>query len=504
MYNLMIQGPMVREMTSRDAGRLQPRKKNFSEKVAALMFAVLCIALADVESDSITLGPNLDPSQFAPNFETVVDVRLFGFTSAILQASISSLLQNYLMRVDVTKPEKKSQTNVHHSFSARSAFFDLPANFSRDIASHIREHVASHPTTFAVYVIQSHNSARKGSNVVARGNSWIAFRFYDSESGPTDQLTASRIISRVFNIFNDVFVHPVRSVPRISVLNNSASVVVFQPPPLNAFNSIQVVRRSVASLASLVARAEEFDTDYVSVICAVCENGPCAADWLRRLPEYTATVARDALPIFLLPQSCPHQYAANDIAFAPTNSQIALEAVTRKALFAWEPGATAEPFFEIMARRNMAIYPLQDLTETLTKPVDEIAELKAQFASGAVAPRLLQTLDELYGMFIAAQKKYMRGLLKGGVRQVEQHWKTLENITQLIVDRWSVVSENVQRKRVCVGNLKDLTAHPSIFFRPSFYCVISLVSSALMWRVILKLARPREIIELWNGPQPLL
>jgi hypothetical protein len=152
----------------------------------------------------------------------------------------------------------------------------------------------------------------------------------------------------------------------------------------------------------------------------------------------------------------------------------------------------------------MAIYPLQDLTETLTKPVDEIAELKAQFASGAVAPRLLQTLDELYGRFIAAQKKYMRGLLKGGVRQAEQHWKTLENITQLIVDRWSVVSENVQRKRVCVGNLKDLTAQPSVFFRPSFYCLISLVSSAMMWRVILKLARPREVIELWNEPQPLL
>jgi hypothetical protein len=66
-------------------------------------------------------------------------------------------------------------------------------------------------------------------------------------------------------IFNDVFICPMNHQPRISVTNHSDSIIVFQPPPLNAFNSVQNIERSVAQLASLTVSAVEFDREPFTV-----------------------------------------------------------------------------------------------------------------------------------------------------------------------------------------------------------------------------------------------
>jgi hypothetical protein len=460
------------------------------------LFLLVSVTCQPSRNRSDPPASNLDPTRFAATFETVVDVRLFGFDAMILKEALSSLLSKYIMRVDVVK----GASPIYHSFSAKANFFTLPT-IVNDFDALIREHFSQNPTNFAVYVIRTNETVRKVTNVVARGDRWIALRFSEAEKTQSNRTTAYRIVSRVFDLFSDIFVRPIQFEPRISVTDNSDKIVIFQPRPLNAFNSVSILKHSISDLADLTITAVEFDTDYLSVVCAVCADSLCAANWLRRLPEYSTARSVGALPLFLLPQSCTHQFAAKDIAFAPTKIQSSLEAVGRKALFGWEPNHAAEPFFVIMARRNMAVYPLWGLSRKLMEPVDEINEL-SQF--NAVPQKVVRSLDGLYGEFIEGQKEYSRKLLDEGVDAAQDEWEGLVNITDRIIEQWAAVSENVQRRRVCVGNLRDLTRHPLIFLRPSFYCLLSLLGSIAMWRIILKLVKPKDVVGLWNRAGPLL
>jgi hypothetical protein len=263
------------------------------------------------------------------------------------------------------------------------------------------------------------------------------------------------------------------------------------------------LQRSLSRLVDVDVSAVELDTDYLSVLCSVCADGSTAARWLRRLPEFAKAQESNALPIFLLPQSCAHQFARSDIAFAPTKIQSSLEAVARKALFGWEPSPASEPFFEIIARRNIAIDPMLALLSRLRVPLRELEDLR-QFDTEVLSEAMIQSLDAAYGDFIDRQNKYLKKLLDDGVEATKGELTELENLTDLIVAQWSMVSENVQTRRVCVGNLRDLTYHPIIFMRPSFYCLLSIVGSLVMWKVILRLMKPKEVLGIWMEQERLL
>jgi hypothetical protein len=424
-------------------------------------------------------------------FKTVFPIRLFGFDKPDLRAAIHALLQNYVLRVDITNPGVAS-----HSFSATAEFRSLPPN-SSEIGPAIRDDFSRNSTQFGVYVIQCHDSPKKLNSFFARGSHWIALNFYDLEHGATDQITSFRIISRVFDAIKDVVVRPLPFRPRISILNRTDSIVVFQPAPLIAFNSAKILRQAAGSLADLTVKTVEFGTDALGTMCSFCTDSSCAAKWLRRLPEYANTRAENSLPIFLLPQSCPHQYASNDIAFAPTTIQTALEAVSRKALFGWESGGVAEPLFEIVALRNLAVFPLANLAGSFSP-----SDLRDVFEF--FAPDMWNTWMNIIQNFTSAQARFSATLMSAGIDEAMANWRELQDLAAQATEFWATTTETMQRRRVCVGNLRDLTSHPIVIFRPSFYCSVSLILSGLMWYNILKLLKPRQVLDFLEHPQPLL
>jgi hypothetical protein len=463
---------------------------------------LLLVAVVSSQNQTSPIAQNLHANLLNLNFETVVQVRLFGFSSSPLQSALAKLLRNYFMRTNIIKTPKYKGIPAHHSFSATAEFFDL-SNSTADIESLVRTHFDQSPTGFAVYVIRSQDSLRRPSNVVARGDRWIAFRFSEAEKGSTDQTTAYRILSRIADLLDDVFIPPLIHMPRLSVKNNSAKIVVYQPPPLNAFNAVSILKQTLGHLANLIVSAVELDPDSISLICSVCADGLCTVSWLQRLPEVTNAWASQSLPIFLLPPPCAHQFADNAIALAPTKVQSALEAVARQALFGWEPSPASEPFFEIIARRNMAVAPLGALLHRLSALLRELEELR-QFDAVVLPEKLIQSLNTAYGDFIARRDRYLRRLLDEGVEATLEEFAELENMTDAIVEQWALVSENVQTRRVCVGNLRDITYHPLIFMRPSFYCLLSVLGSLVMWKIILTLMRPKDVLGIWHEAEPLL
>jgi hypothetical protein len=459
------------------------------------------IAIASAKNQSTPITQNLDARLLDPHFETVVHIRLFGFSSSALQNALTAVLGRDFMRANVTAYDALLLASPHHSFSATAQFLDLP-NTSADPEALVRAHFNENPTTVAVYVVRSEDPVRVGPPAFARGPNWMAIRFCDSEKGLTDQATAYRILSRISDLLHSS-VHPLWFKPRVSVRNNSAKIIVYQPPPLNAFNVVSILKRSIGKLADVEISAVEFDTDCVLVICSLCPGVWCIATWLQRLPEFARAEESNAIAIFLLRERFTYDFGYFGLGVAPTNSQRSLEAVAWAALFGWNINAASESFSEIIARRNMAIGPILELTDQLRAPLLELEELR-QFSAEVLSEKLIQRLDAAYGEFITLRNRYLKRVLEEGIEETQAEFRELENLTGAIVEQWALVSENVQMKRVCVGNLRDLTYHPFIFMRPSFYCLLSVIGSLVMWRIILTLMKPKEVLGIWQEAEPLL
>lgn len=423
--------------------------------------------------------------QISVNFDTTVVIRLVGFHEKSLRPTLETILQRNMLRTSVL-PDSE---NVHHTFSATVEFYDSQLEF--------REHFEKKPAQFVVYIVKCDGISR----LIDRGNGWVAIAFGTNDVSKSDETTAYRIISKVFNLIKGDLARPIATNHRLTVTNRSDSVIIYQPPPVESFEASHILIRSLnMKREDLTVKVKETDTSPFALVCSLCETAECTAQWIRKSPEYKEAHRQNALPIFLLPHTCSQQYGSIDLAFAPTNTQKALQAVAWKSLYGWEPNPVSEPFVEAMTRRNMAAYPLSELIEKLKKPLEEITELK-QIGSDLINDRVIDQLDTLYTRFSDVQKRFTRKLLVSRFwGEVSNDWDQLVNSTQEIVDTWNMMSENVQRRRVCVGNLRDLTEKLPVYTRPSVYCAVSLAAAAIMARYVAVHGKRKEVVL----PSPLL
>lgn len=476
-----------------------------------LLFNFFCnLCFSDMES--LSIPKSLLPSNFSPQFLSIGQIRLVGFDSQdkpeLIKTNLLVLLNNKFMTTDVIKDNPE----IHHFFRAKVEVTDITYTHETELENLIPKHFRANNAHFAVYVIKSQAKSyiyNPNSQVFAKGNGWIAIR-YINQSRKMDP--AYQIAINVLDVLSQVFNYQIQFQPRISINFPHDSINVYQTC---SYESESIIKNSISDLCTLNVSVTPVDSSIFNVLCSSCSDSKCALSWIRRLPEYYESTEKGIFPIFLMPPSCSFQYASRDVAFSPCGMDIALKSIIRKSLFGVETKPQAEPFFEILAQRNIAVYPLQTLMNTISRPVEEINDLLPSIGrnerNSAVIglEKIITRLSERYENFTKIQKQLTTDIIsfkedepssndndnlgnhshnhEAGIRNsitaANEHYDQLRGIAQDIVEIWNLGTENyVIKKRHCVGNLRDLTNERWLLTRPSFYFIFSIVLTIVFTR----------------------
>lgn len=440
---------------------------------------------------SFSLPPSMSPGEFSTQFDTTGEVRLIGFNKEMLTVTLSTLLNNFL-RTDVVH----GPPDVHHTFRASVANVDISHKES-DIINKIKEHFEKNQMPFAFYIVNSNSP----SNILGSGNNWIAIPISPTEE---EETTAYKIASKILDYSKIIFDYQIDEPPRLSLTKLSDKIIVYYPKDIpDEYKISDTIKESVHDLVQLNIEEVEFDSDILNVLCQVCETIECSTSWLKKLKEFDDAKLSDSLPVFLLPSNCPLRYGDSEIAFAPYANSMNLQVAIRQSLFGFNPHPQSLPFFELFAHRNLAVEPLRKLVANITKPIDELRELN-QYGSGQISQKMLNEMENDYSNFTDIQWSLTNNIMKHKIDDLIELYYKMCFISQTINDRWSLVSENVQRKRVCVGNMVDLTKKTPIFLHPTFYAVTSIIASFIMILYVFRVMKPDQIVSVLANPSPLL
>ncbi|OHT01886.1 hypothetical protein TRFO_31235 [Tritrichomonas foetus] len=469
------------------------------------MFFLFLIYYAIIsEKVPFSMPKSMIPTSFAQHFVSTGQIRLIGFTRQIkdLKKKLTVLVNSKFMKIDVIN----DNPDIHHTFRANVDSLNISFSNDNQLEEAISKHFADNPVHFAVYVVRSETPLPNlNTNIIASGKNWLAIRFYDQNTNLENQInsdsTAYQIAIQVLDIFSDIFNHQLYFEPRVSILNSHDSISIYQS---GEFDSASIVKESVLGVAQLNISISKIDPKIFKVLCSICSDTNCALSWIKRLPEYSQAQETRSLPVFLMPPVCSFQYASNDVAFAPIMMENSLKSIIRKSLFGFETKPQSEPFFNIIAQRNMAVYPTQRLVELLKKPVEEISEL-SQFNSVVIPQKVVETLDERYTNFTKVLQHLTLDVIEKGNDVAKEHWEQLNDTAQMILEAWSVVSDDVKRKRMCVGNLLDLTKSRLFITRPTFYLILSIFASLMLFHYSFKHMNPKVVVNtLLTEPSTIL
>lgn len=495
--------------------------------IALFSFFYLCFS--DVAP--LSLPKSLIPSNFAPQFMSIGQIRLIGFKSQDdpekIKKDLMILLNNKFMVTDIIK----DNPDIHHLFRANVEIIDLAYNHESELEQLIPNHFQSNNAHFAVYVIKTQAKSyvyNPNSQIFGKGQNWIAIK-YINQSGKMDP--AYQIAINVLDVLSQIFNYQIQFQPRISILFPHDSINVYQT---STYDSESIIKKSVSDLCTLNITVTKVDPTIFNVLCSSCSDSKCALSWIRKLPEYIESTEKGILPVFLMPPSCSFQYASRDVAFAPCGMEIALKSIIRKVMFGVETKPQAEPFFDILAQRNIAVFPLQTLMDTLSHPVDEINDLLPTISRNERnsafngLERIILRLSERYENFTNIQKQLTIDILslksattnndldnignhshgneigiRSTITAAKEHFDQLRGIAQEIVEIWNLGTESyVVKKRQCVGNLRDLTNERWFLTRPSLYFVLSIATSIVLIRYFIAYV-PKNLLDTLF-PEPSL
>ena len=497
----------------------------FNFNLLFIFFIRFCLS----DTQSLSLPKSLLLSNFAPQFMSVGKIRLVGFDSTDkpeqIKKNLMVLLNNKFMTTDIIKDNPE----IHHLFRANVEVTDISYTHEAELEQKIPKHFQANNAHFAVYVIKSRAKSfiyNPNSQIFAKGQSWIAIK-YINQSRKMDP--AYQIAINVLDVLSRIFNYQIQFQPRISIDFPHDSINVYQTC---SYDSESLIRNSVSDLCTLNITVTKIDPTIFNVLCSSCSDSNCALSWIRRLPEYSESIGKGSLPVFLMPPSCSFQHASKDVAFSPCGMEISLKSIIRKSLFGVETKPQSEPFFDILAQRNIAVYPLQTLMNIISRPVDEINDLLPSIGLNERnygIEKIITRLSERYENFTNIQKQLTTDIIsiknntpanddidnldnhshhhevgiRNSITAAKDHFEQLRGIAQEIIEIWNLGTENyVIKKRQCVGNLRDLTNDPWFFTRPSFYFVLSIAATIVLTRYFLTYV-PKNLLDTLF-PEPSL
>lgn len=467
----------------------------------------LFLFLSIVKSDSLfpSLPNNLSQSNLSPQFISIGQIRLIGLDSGDdlpkLKSDLLLLLYSRFIKMDVIG----NDPNIHHQLKANIEILNFTYRDESELENLIPLHFKTNPAHFAIYVIKTKkhfNHYSSNSNIFSKGTNWLAIKFCN-DNRKLD--IAFQIASHVHIVLSSIFRNPLQVEPKISIANPHISMNVFVPYD---YDPQPIIRSAVSDLCTVNLTIYQIDPTILTALCYSTRNPESIANHLKSLPEYLLSEHGGDFPLFILPPKCTNYYASNELAFAIYGMESGLKSVVRKSLFGFENLPQTESFFEIMAQRNMAVFPLKHLVDDISKPIEDINEIllsNGNDENSRTYSRLQKEIDILtpyYKNYTLLQKELasdildvpidsegqefdqshnhttMRGL-RSTIAAATEHYQELQKIANNITQEWLLLSEEIVRKRQCVGNLRDLAGNRSVFTRPTFYFALSILVTSL-------------------------
>lgn len=435
---------------------------------------VLAIAVCELpesmQADSLTV-----------DFETNVCLRFIGFDESVLGPILKPFFENQILRVDVIA----DSNTVHHSFRATSEFIN-----SAELSS-LSGHFQQNKCDMAVYI------AKKGLGILLEnGTGWAVIEVEDNWNGISLDRGALKIIARVVRLLKDVFHKPLSTRPRFNITRNHDTITIYNTRK-SIFKGEKVSKRSLSfGTSSFNFTTIEIEDKDLQLLCSVCNSSECIERFLRNLIEYESSSEDHSLPVFLLPPECRYRYGSVDLAFASTDSEKSLQYVLWQSEYNCELNSKSEPFKDIIARRNFLAYPLHDAITALKQIVTELNDLQ-QLDKDVIPAAAVEKLSELFKNYSLTQGMLTRAVLADEQDKWPELWDQLTEIIGHVSDMWMYLSGRVERRRSCVGLLRDLTEHLPIFARPMLYCCVSVVATLVMLVYI------RITVGKWKLADPL-
>jgi len=437
-------------------------------------------------SRSLTLG------MLTTHFETKGVIRLMGPNASNYVSDLQTLLFTKFLRLNVVKGD----IECHHSFNADVSFVDVQVSKDSNISLIIKEHFNKNPTQMAIYVVITPTCELRSTRIVASGTGWVAVRFCEEE--PKDAFTIAESVS---DAVSHVFNRPLLFRPRVSIRDRNVKIALFSAK--NDTKSKGIIESSMRNGISVNVTVFPYDLKAFNMLCSFCEDVQCVSSWIRNVPQFFESIKSGFLPVFILSDECPNDFVYGDqfLTIAPIDNEQGLTKAIRGSLYGTDTIADLDPFIEILANRNMAVYPLVDIVSSLSSILQEILEyyrLGVDFSD----QRGLNRIDEMYSNFTSKQREFTALIMDG--KTISNEYNELIEISAQIHELWWSMNDKVKKKRMCVGNMIDISQNPSIFTRPSFYFAIALVAGSAMVAYVFTRMRPKQVFRIIQSPSPLL
>ena len=301
-----------------------------------------------------------------------------------------------------------------------------------------------------------------------------------------------------------MFNHPINFFPLSNFTKPNISILVTISDEQQSQKYADFVTNAVKDMANVQTYVIPYDLKSVNLICTLCEDSECAADWLLHTPEYFASrLIKTDLNLVILPEFCPanFRYGSDKIAFAVENDKDGIEAAIKSSLFGIDVNTENSPFEELIYHRNMLLKPLHELLSNITAVIEGIHDI-FHLSLDFTEQETLNILDNNVQMFKTKQDAIIDGFFGG------DDITALFNETKQIVDQswniWSRISETVKLKRICVSNQIDVSKDPFILSRPSFYAIASIISSICIFIYVFSRMKPKTVVRIISAPSPLL
>ena len=455
------------------------------------------------ENLPLAISRSFSPLTVQTMFNSEIDVRLIGFSKNI-QQPLSFLLQSSTHKI--FKANVMTLTpDIHHSFTAQTESLKIDIKQDSNIEQIVSEHFQKNPSKIAIYCILLQGEApQRTSRILQENKNFVILTFYSNELSGDSNQDVFLISGEIISLLNIEFNHHLTFFPLSNFTNPNLSLFVTISDENTQKIYTDLIENTVDNLANISIYMLPYDIKSMNLICGLCEDSECVAEWLLKTPEYFASkLLKCDIHMVILPKECPvsFRYGSDKIAFAVEGDDIGIKSAIKSSLFGIDVQTPDNPFEELIYRRNMLVKPLYDLVHNISTVIEGIQEIY-HLGLDFTEQETLNILDNNVQAFKAKQETLIENYLNG------DDITSLYNETKTIVEEswyiWTRISETVRLKRVCVSNQIDVSKDPFFLTRPSVYAAGSIIASILILIYVFQRMRPKTVVRIITTPSPLL